>query len=86
MSNGIPQKLLKEIFPKKLEKGLTSDKAYSHIKRMILSGKLKKGERLLRWKYVKILEVKETAVTMAFCRLKKDGLIVTKGRKGSFVV
>jgi DNA-binding GntR family transcriptional regulator len=86
MSNGIPQKVLKEIFSKKLERGLASDQVYSQLKRMILSGKLKKGERLLRWKFVKIFDVNEAAVTMAFSRLKKDRLIITKGKTGSFVV
>ena len=86
MSNGIPHKLLKEIFPKQLGRSLASDEVYSNLKRMILSGKLKKGERLLRWKFVKIFDVNEPAVTMAFFRLKKDGLIITKGKTGSFVV
>jgi DNA-binding GntR family transcriptional regulator len=86
MSNGISQKVLKEIFPKKLERGLSSDEVYSYVKRMILSGKLKKGERLLRWKYVKNFGVNESVVTTAFCRLKKDGLIITKGKTRSFVV
>jgi DNA-binding GntR family transcriptional regulator len=85
MSNGVPQKVLKEIFPEKLEKSPASDKVYSHVKRMILSGKLKKGERLLRWKFVKTFDVNESTVTTAFCRLRKDGLIITKGNRGSFV-
>ena len=86
MSSGIPQKVLKEIFPKKLERGLLSDEVYSHLKRMILSGKLKKGERLLRWMYAKNFDVNESLVTMAFCRLRKDGLIIIKGKTRSFVV
>jgi len=86
MSNGIPEKVLKEIFPEKIERGLASDKVYSHLKRMILSGRLKKGERLPRWKFVKTFDVNESAVTVAFWRLRKDGLIITKGKRGSFVV
>jgi DNA-binding GntR family transcriptional regulator len=85
MSNGIPRKVLKEIFPKKIERSLASDAVYSSVKRMILAGKLKKGERLLRWRFVKMFDVNETAVTLAFFRLKKDGLIITKGKTGSFV-
>ena len=86
MSEGIPQKVLKEIFPEKLERSRASDKVYSHLKHMIRSGKLKKGERLLRWKFVKIFDINESAVTFAFSRLRKDGLIITKGNRGSFVV
>ncbi|HVP77714.1 MAG TPA: GntR family transcriptional regulator [Thermodesulfobacteriota bacterium] len=85
MSDGVPQKVLKKIFPEKIERGLASDRAYSRLKRMILSGKLKKGKRLLRWKFVKMFDVNESTVTMAFSRLRKDGLITTKGKKGSFV-
>jgi DNA-binding GntR family transcriptional regulator len=44
----IPDKLLKEIFPRKLSRSLVSEKVYSHLKKMILSGKLKKGMRLVR--------------------------------------
>jgi DNA-binding GntR family transcriptional regulator len=86
MSGRIPQKVLKKIFPEKIERGLASDKVYFHLKRMILSGKLKKGERLLRWKFVKTFDVNESAVTVAFSRLRKDGLIMTRGKRGSFVV
>jgi len=86
MSDGVPKKVLKKIFPKKLERGLASDKVYFHLKRMILSGNLKKGERLLRWKFVKTFDVNESSVTAAFRRLRKDGLILTKGKRGSFVV
>ena len=86
MSDGIPQKVLIEIFSKKIERSLASDEVYSHLKRMILSRKLKHGERLLRWKFVKMFDVSESVVTMAFCRLKKDGLIIAKGKTGSFVV
>ncbi len=86
MNDGIPQKVLKEIFSNKIERGLASDEVYFHLKRMILSRKLKNGERLVRWKFVKMFDVNESVVTMAFCRLKKDGLIMTKGKTGSFVV
>ena len=86
MSDGVPKKVLKKIFPEKLERSLVSDKVYFHLKRMIRSGKLKKGERLLRWKFVKTFDVNESGVTLAFSRLRKDGLIITKGKRGSFVV
>ena len=86
MSNGIRKKVLKEIFPKRFERGLASDRVYFHLKRMIRSGKLEKGERLLRWKFVKTFDINESSVTEAFRRLRKDGLIITQGKRGSFVV
>jgi DNA-binding FadR family transcriptional regulator len=39
----IPDEVLKEIFPKKLNRYEASEKVYSQLKKMILSGKLKKG-------------------------------------------
>ena len=42
----IPDEVLKEIFPKKLNRYEASEKVYSHLKKMILSGKLKKGQKL----------------------------------------
>lgn len=86
MSDRIPDKVLKEIFPKKIKRSLASEQVYSHLKRMILSGKLKKGQRLMRWRFIQIFGVDETVVAMAFFRLKKDGLIISKGNIGSFVV
>jgi DNA-binding GntR family transcriptional regulator len=85
MSNKIPDEVLKEIFPKKIERSLISEQIYSYIKKMILSGKLKKGQRLLRWDFIQIFEVNEAAVSGAFSKLRKDGLIISKGNKGSFV-
>ena len=80
----IPDEVLREIFPKKLNKSLASEKVYSYLKEMILSGKLKKGKRLLREEIAQHLNVSETAMAKAFSQLKKDGLIVVKHR-GSFV-
>ena len=82
----IPDEVLKEIFPKKFKRSLVSEQLYSCLKSMILSGKLKKGQRLLRWEFVHIFDVNETAVSKAFSQLKKDGLIISKGNTGSFVV
>jgi len=80
----IPDKILKEIFPKKVRRSLASEKVYSYLKQMIVSGKVKKGKRLVREKIAQTLGVHETAVAKAFSQLKKDGLIIVKHR-GSFV-
>jgi DNA-binding GntR family transcriptional regulator len=79
----IPDKILREIFPKKFNRSLASEKVYSHLKQMIVSGKLKKGKRLWRAEIAQKLNVNETAVAKAFSQLKKDGLIIVK--HGSFV-
>ncbi len=80
----IPDKILKEIFPGKLNRSLASEKVYSHLKQMIISGKVKKGQRLVREKIAHTFGVQETIVTKAFSKLKKDRLIIVKHR-GSFV-
>jgi len=81
----VPNKVLKEIFPKKLNNSPVSEEIYFHLKRMIFSGKLKKGQRLLRWELVQIFDVNETAVSKAFSHLRKDGLVIIKGGVGSVV-
>ena len=81
---GIPKEVLKEIFPKKLNRSLASEKVYRHLKQMIISGKVKRGKKLVREKIAQTLGVNETAVAEAFSQLKKDGLIIVEHR-GSFV-
>ena len=85
MNNRISDEVLKEIFPKKIERSLISEQIYSYIKRMILTGKLKKGQRLLRWDFIQLFDVNEAAVSGAFSKLRRDGLIFSKSNKGSFV-
>jgi len=80
----IPDEVLKEIFPKKLTRHQASETVFSQLKQMILSGKLKKGKRLLREGIARNFNVSETAVAIAISKLKKDGLIIVK-HKGSFV-
>ncbi len=46
--DGIPDEVLKEIFPKKLRRSRSSDEIYTQLRRMILSGKLKKDQRLIQ--------------------------------------
>ena len=82
----IPHKVLKEIFPNKLSRFQSSAEVYTQLKTMILSGKLKKGQRLRREEFAQIFGVNETVVARAFSQLKKDGLIIIKPRLGSFVV
>ncbi len=82
----IPDKVLKEIFPKKLNRSLASERVYSHLKQMILSGKARKGRRLVQEKIAQKFNVSRMAVGIAFSKLKNDGLIISKRGVGSFVV
>jgi DNA-binding GntR family transcriptional regulator len=76
---------LREIFTRKLNKSLASERVYSYVKQMILSGKIKKGRRLIREEIAQNFNVSEVVVSMAFSQLKKDGLVIIKWGKGSFV-
>jgi DNA-binding GntR family transcriptional regulator len=83
--DGIPDEVLKEIFPKKLNRYEASEKVYTLLKKMILSGKLKKGQRLTYDSIANDFFVSRALVHKVIFQLKKDGLIISKGRKGSFV-
>jgi len=82
----IPDKVLKEIFPKKLSRFQSSDEVYTQLKTMILSGKLKKGQRLVQEKIAQKFNVSRMAVGIAFSKLKKDELIISKRGVGSFIL
>jgi DNA-binding GntR family transcriptional regulator len=82
----ISDELLKEIFPRGLNRGLASERVYSHLKQMILSGKVKKGRRLVQEEIAQKFNVSRMAVGIAFSKLKKDGLIISKRGVGSFIV
>ncbi len=82
--DGISKKVLKEVFPKKLNRSLAFEHIYSHLKQMILSGELRKGQRLLALEFTLIFDVNHGTVSQAFSQLRKDGLVISKGRR-SFV-
>jgi DNA-binding GntR family transcriptional regulator len=81
----IPDEVLKEIFPRRLNRYEASEKVYSHLKKMILSGKLKKGQRLTYDSIAQDFNVSRAIVHNVISQLKEDGLIISKWRKGSFV-
>jgi DNA-binding GntR family transcriptional regulator len=81
----IPDKVLKEIFPKKLNRCLASERVYTQLKQMILAGKLKKGQRLTYDGIALDFNVSRGIVQKVISRLKKDGLIISQWRKGLFV-
>ena len=81
----IPDEVLKEIFPRKLNRCRASEWVYTQLKQMILAGKLKKGKSLVREEIAKNFDVSEGIVSRAFSQLRKERLIISKGRRGSFV-
>ena len=83
--NRIPNKVLEEIFPEKLSSRVASEQVYTQLKQMILCGKLKKGDRLLREEIAHNLNVSEVILSTVFSQLKRDGLIIVKHGTGSFV-
>jgi GntR family transcriptional regulator, transcriptional repressor for pyruvate dehydrogenase complex len=85
IGDGIPGDILKEIFPDKLNTHQASDTVYTQLKEMILSGKLGKGQSLLRSEFLQSFGINEGTLSKAFSRLRKDGLIIVKGGGGSFV-
>lgn len=85
MKDKIPNKVLKEIFPKKVKKLQISQKIYDQLKKMILSGKLKKGHRLVQEKLAHDFNVSRMPIVVALRQLRKDGLLIWKDKKGSFV-
>ncbi|MGA2318682.1 MAG: GntR family transcriptional regulator [Thermodesulfobacteriota bacterium] len=82
----IPEKVLKEIFPKKISRYQSSDRVYTQLKNIILSGKLKKGERLSYEKIVQDFNVSRDIAHSVISQLKKDGLVTSKRGVGSFIV
>jgi DNA-binding GntR family transcriptional regulator len=83
--DGIPNKVLREIFPRRINRSLAAEQIYSHIKRAILSGKLRKGQKLFRVKIAQDFGVNIMTVAMAFFKLKKHRLVIVKRGVGSFV-
>ena len=83
--NRIPDEVLEEIFPKNLGKASFSDDLYVQLKRLILSGKLKKGQKLSLNKLARDLNTNIPLIQPVFQQLEREGLIISMGRKGSFV-
>ena len=82
----IPDEVLKEIFPKRLNRSLATGQIYTHLKQMILLGKLKKGQKLLQEKIAQDFRVSRVTVGIVFSKLKKDELIISRRGVGSFIV
>ena len=85
MKHKIPEEVLREIFQRKIKRRDLNGEIYNKLKKMILSGKFKKGERLIQEELAHGFDVSRTVVLNAFAQLEKDKLIVRKYREGAFV-
>jgi len=85
MRNRIPDEVLKEIFPQKLKRRGAPDELYAYLKKMILFGKLKKGQGLTLEGIIQDFDVTRGVAQSASSKLKKDGLVVSKRGARSFI-
>ncbi len=85
MKNTIHKEVLNEIFPKKYKRRHVSQEIYNQLKKMILSGKLQKGQRLVEEQLANQLDVSRNPVRMAILQLRDEGLVSWKFKKGSYV-
>jgi DNA-binding GntR family transcriptional regulator len=83
--DGISNKVLKEIFPKKLTGHEAPEELYTYLKKMILSGKLKKGDKLTYDGIAQDFDVSKWIALNVISRLKKHRLVIVKRGVGSFV-
>jgi DNA-binding GntR family transcriptional regulator len=85
MKNKIPDNVLKTIFQRRLKRKSLNEDVYQKLKKMILSGQLKDGQRLIQEEIALHFNVSRQTIRNAFLQLEKDKLIISKFRKGVFV-
>jgi len=85
MKNVIREEVLKEIFPRKVKRRQMSQEIYGEIRKMILSGKLKKGQRLVEERLANQLNVSRNPVRIAILQLREERLVTWKFRRGTYV-
>jgi len=85
MKNKIPDQVISEIFPRRVRRSKLSEEVYDQLKKMILSGKFRKGQRLVEEKLAHRLNVSRNPVQIALLRLRKEKLVIWKYKKGTFV-
>ena len=85
MKNRIPESVMNEIFPRKVKRSILSGEVYDQLKGMILSGKFKKGQRLVEEELAYRLNVSRNPVHTSLLRLRKEKLVIWKHREGTFV-
>jgi DNA-binding GntR family transcriptional regulator len=73
-------------FPFEIDRGSITDRVYHHIKKMILSGRLKGGDKVPEEKVARQLKVSRTPIREAIRKLEQYGLIRIKPRSYAVVV
>jgi DNA-binding GntR family transcriptional regulator len=74
----IPDEVSKEIFSKRLKRRGAPEDPYTHLKKMILSGKRKKGHKLTDDGIALDLNVRRGTIHNLISRLRKDQFIISK--------
>jgi len=83
---GIPKKVLKDIFPKRLiRRSQATEEVYTNLKRTIRSRKLKKGQKLTLRDIAQHFNVSIPMAHKVISQLKEDGFIIYNGRRGFLV-
>jgi len=85
MKNKIPPDVLKDIFQRKLKKRNINGDVCQKLRKMILSGKIKDGQRLVQEEVALHFNVSRQTVRNAFLQLEKEELIINRYRKGACV-
>jgi DNA-binding GntR family transcriptional regulator len=85
MKNTIHKEILQEIFPRKYTRRQIGQDIHDQLKKMIVSGKLKKGQRLVEEKLANQLNVSRNPVRIAILQLRKEGLVTWEFKKGTYV-
>ncbi len=85
MKETIQKDVLKEIFPRRYKRRQVSQEIYDQLKKMILAGRLQKGQRLVEEKLANQLDVSRNPVRIAILQLRKEGLVSWRFKKGSYI-
>jgi len=85
MKNAVHEEVLKEIFPRKYKRRQISQEIYEQLKKMILAGRLRKGQRLVEEKLANQLDVSRNPVRIAILQLREEGLVTWRFKRGTFV-
>ena len=75
-----------EIFPQELTRFLFPEEVYTQLKKGILSGKLKNGQRLSYDGIFHGSNISRWAAYRVISKLKKDGFLISKSEAGSFAL
>jgi DNA-binding GntR family transcriptional regulator len=85
MKDTIPGSVMSKIFPRKVKRSILREQVYDQLKKMILFGKFKKGQRLVQEELAHRFNSSRTPIRTSFLRLRKEKLVIWKHKKGTFV-